>query len=115
MTIELTQKFKYLENEKSFHHEIRTLFIIFKRLSLKQIKKSCRKVRAHSKLIIAKTKLITHISLSKTQMIFFTRNVKGKFVGLYTSCQVFVVKKEQFSILAKLCILRLPLFFICLK
>ena len=48
-------------------------------------------------------------------MIFFTRNVKGKFVGWYTSCQVFVVKKEQFSILAKLFILRLPLFFICLK
>ena len=48
-------------------------------------------------------------------MIFFTRNVKGKFAGWYTSCQVFVVKKEQFSILAKLCILRPPLFFICLK
>ena len=33
-----TQKFKYLENEGSFKDEIKSIFIIFKGLSLKQIK-----------------------------------------------------------------------------
>ena len=33
------QKFKYLKNEKIFYHRIKiTFFIVFKRLSLKQIK-----------------------------------------------------------------------------
>ena len=32
------QKFKYLENEKSFQDEIKAFLIIFKGLSLKQIK-----------------------------------------------------------------------------
>ena len=34
------QKFKYLENEKSFKDEIKAFFIIFEGLSLKQIKKT---------------------------------------------------------------------------
>ena len=34
------QKFKYLENEKSFKDEMKAFFIIFEGLSLKQIKKN---------------------------------------------------------------------------
>ena len=38
MTKKSRQKFKYLENKNSFLDEIKNIFIIFKELSLKQIK-----------------------------------------------------------------------------
>ena len=38
MTKKSRQKFKYLEKEKSFKDEIKTIFHYFKGLSLKQIK-----------------------------------------------------------------------------
>ena len=41
MTKKLGEKFKYLVNEKSFYDEIKSIFNIFKGLSLKQIKEFC--------------------------------------------------------------------------
>ena len=38
MTKNSRQKFKYLENEKSFKDKKKTFFVIFKGVSLKQIK-----------------------------------------------------------------------------
>ena len=43
MTKNLGQEFKYLKNEKSFKIKLRSLFITFKGLSLKQIKPTCQK------------------------------------------------------------------------
>ena len=40
MSKKLRQKFKYLENEKSFEHEIKNNFISFEVLLLKKIKKA---------------------------------------------------------------------------